>query len=83
MSNSSSEFTYGFSGIDPDLIFMTCISPKDIGKVSKSYDPEYIPDDIKDKLFVIPLSAKEFAVLGKPSVGAELSMKISLLSEAI
>lgn len=83
VSNSSSEFGYHFSGLDTDMIFMNCISPKDIPKISKKSDPDFIPEDSKEKLFVFPLTAKEYVILGRPSIGAELSVKISQLAEAI
>ena len=41
------------------------------------------PDSIKEKAVVIPFTAKEFANIGTPSVGSLLSVKISLLNEAI
>ena len=83
LSNSSSDFNFSFSGLEKNMIFMTCISLTDIKKVIKNSDSTIFPIDLKENAFVMPLTAKEFANLGNPSIGAVLSMKISQLDEAI
>ncbi len=83
VSNSSSDFGFNFSGLEQNMIFMTCISLTDMKKVSKNSDSTIFPIDLKERAFVLPLTAKEFAILGNPSIGVVLSVKISQLDEAV
>ena len=83
VSNSSSEFGFSFSGLEQNMIFMTCISLTDMKKVSENSDSTIFPIDLNERAFILPLTAKEFAILGNPSIGAVFSVKISQLSEAI
>ena len=82
VSNSLSEIDLEISGLNKNNVFVTCMDMKAIKKLCNTSDFTF-PSSGKNHTFIIPLSDKEFAEIGSPSVGATISLKISLLSESV